>query len=166
MRSFWSRRWVGLGRPGGLGTLSRRSRAPQELVRGGPPRAMPECPRETSGASPERPWSAQRVQKSSGELKTALWVLKRLPPEASGPRFVKLSGLLLRHPQLVVLQCSPRAQDSRGRRSIAAGVVNPPPPGRRVKCCDKLLSKADRHLHFASNTRPAPSALPAQPGQL
>ena len=80
------------------------------------PRATVERPREVPGAPPERPRSAQRVQKSSGELKTALWELKRLPPEASRPSFLKLSGLLLGPPQLVVLQSSPRTQASRGRR--------------------------------------------------
>ena len=48
------------------------------------PRATPERPWEVSGAPPERPWSAQRVQQSSGGLKTTLWELKKLPPEASG----------------------------------------------------------------------------------
>ena len=76
----------------------------------------PERPREASGAPPERPWSAQRVQQSSGELTTALWELKCTPPEGSGPQFSKLSGLLLGPPQLLVLQCSPRTPASRGRR--------------------------------------------------
>ena len=51
------------------------------------PRATPERPWEVSGAPPERPRSAQRVQQSSGGLKTTLWELKKLPPEASGTSF-------------------------------------------------------------------------------
>ena len=80
------------------------------------PRATPERPWEVSGAPPERPRSAQRVQQSSGELTTALWELKSTPAEDSGPRFSMLSGLLLGPPQLVVLHSSPRTQASRGRR--------------------------------------------------
>ena len=51
------------------------------------PQATPECPWEVSGAPPERPRSPQRVRQSSGELKTTLWELKKLPPEASETSF-------------------------------------------------------------------------------
>ena len=91
------------------------------------PRATPERPREVSGAPPERPRSAQRVQQSSGELKTTLWELKKLPPEASGTSFWKL----LAHPfgdarsaahrfffcrASIDLQSMPQFEEIRGRR--------------------------------------------------
>ena len=80
------------------------------------PRATPERPWEVSGAPPERPRIAERLQKSSGELKTTFTELKKDSPEVPGRLFLKLSGLLLGPPQLLVLQCSPRTPASRGRR--------------------------------------------------